>query len=278
MRIYSLSKVLAAPVVTALIIILFLQYNEGYNMGFWFVLPVVITVVLYISHEEIDFWYLQRNPIQLDQEIINLLNKYVPFYRGLNIEDKIKYHNRLSQYITGRSFKSVGSSEMKNVPYDVKAMISTSAVQLAFYMDDYLIGDFDRIFVYKHPFGSPRHKFLHTVETEAEDGVIIYSLEQLIPGITNPKMYYNIGMHGYVDAFIKANPTAPSPPRLGADWMDILGISGLTKRQILATIGYDSADLLVVLGTCYFTYPEAFDKRLPELKKELDILFEKSKI
>ncbi len=278
MRIYSLTKILAFPVVIALIIILFLQYNEGYDMGFWFVLPVVIIVVLYISHEEIDHWYLRRNPIKLDEKIINLLNKYIPFYRDLNAEDKEKYHIRLSKYITGRSFKSVGSSEMKNVPYDIKAMISTNAVQLAFEMDDYLIGDFDRIFVYKHPFGSPAHKFLHAVETEAEDGVIIYSLEQLIPGITDPALHYNIGMHAYVDAFIKANPTAPFPPKLGADWLDILGISGLTKRQILATIGFDSADLLVVLGTCYFTYPSAFEKRLPALKKELDILFGKTKI
>jgi len=277
MRIYSLSKILAFPLVIALIIILFLKYNEGYDMGFWFILPLFFIVVIYISHEEIDHWYLRRNPIKLDDKIIDLLNRYIPFYRGLNEEDKEKYHIRLSKYITGRSFKSVGS-ELKNVPYDIKAMISTNAVQLAFHMDDYLIGDFDRIFVYKHPFGSPAHKFLHTVETEAEDGVIIYSLEHLMPGITNPEKYFNIGMHAYVDAFIKANPTAPFPPRLGADWMDILGISGLTKKQILATIGFDSADLLVVLGTCYFTYPEVFEKRLPKLKQELDVLFGKTKI
>lgn len=276
MRIYSLSKILAFPAVLALIIILFLQYNEGYDMGLWFAVPIFILVVLYISYEEIDHWYLRRNPIKLDPEVIKLLNQYIPFYRALDEEGKEKYHNRLSQYITGRSFKSVGSSEMKSVPYDIRAMIATNAVQLAFYQDDYLIGDFDRIFIYKHPFGSPSYKFLHTVETEAQDGVIIYSLEHLIPGITNPELYYNIGMHGYLDAFIKANPTAPFPPRLGADWFDILAISGLPKKQILSTIGFDSADLLVVLGTCYFTYPQAFEKRLPGLKQELDTLFNRA--
>ena len=152
-------------------------------------------------------------------------------------------------------------------------MISTNAIQLAFNQKDILIGDFDRIFIYKHPFGTPKHKFLHTVETEAEDGVIIYSLEQLIPGITNPELYYNIGMHAYVEAFSKANPTAPFPQKLNADWFDILAISSLGKKQILATIGFEHVDLFVVLATCYFTYPQAFEKRLPLLKKDLDILF-----
>ncbi len=277
MRIYSLTKVLALPVTLFMIAILYLEYSKDYNTGYWFVIPVFLGVVLYISNQEIDHWYLRRNPIKLDSEVIKLLRNYIPFYRELNNEDKDKYHTRLSQYITGRSFKSIGS-ELKDVPYDIRAMISTNAIQLAFFQKDYLIGDFDRIYVYKHPFGSPAHKFLHTVETEAEDGVIIFSLEHLIPGITSPEVYYNIGMHGYVDAFIKANPTAPFPPRLNADWYDIHAISGLSKKQILSTIGFENTDLLVVLGTCYFTYPTAFEKRLPILKKELDILFGKTKI
>lgn len=277
MRIYSLTKILALPVVILLVAILFFRYNEGYDTGYWILAPIFILVILYISYEEIDHWYLRRNPITLEPEIINLLNRYIPFYRNLSEDDKTKYHIRLSKYITGRSFKSVGS-ELKEVPYDIKAMIATNAIQLAFHQKDYLIGDFDRLYIYKHPFGSPAHDFLHTVETEAEDGVIIYSLEHLMPGITNPEVYYNIGMHGYVDAFIKANPKAPFPPRLNADWFDVHAISGLSKKQILATIGFDYADMLVVLGTCYFIYPVKFEERLPALKKELDILFEVSKI
>jgi len=272
MRIYSLTKILALPVVLIFITIAYLDYIANYTTGFWIMLPIVLAVVLMISHGHIDYWYLKKYPIKLDKEVLTLLNQYIPFYNDLNEEDKVKYHHRLSQYIEGRSFTSVGS-EHKDVPYDIRAMISTNAIQIAFNQKDVLIGDFDRIFVYKHPFGSPTHNFLHTVETEAEDGVIIYSLEQLIPGITNPKLYYNIGMHGYVEAFIKANPTAPFPPKLNADWFDILAISGLGKKQILSTIGFENVDLLVVLGTCYFTYPSAFEKRLPILKKDLDILF-----
>ena len=277
MRIYSLSKILGFPILIMIVGALYLEYVVRYSMGYWVLLPFFLAVLLIISSRYIDFWYLKKYPIKLDKEVLVLLEKYIPFYNNLDETEKGEYQIRLSKYISGRSFKSVGS-EMKDVPYDIRAMISTNAIQLAFHQNDYLIGDFDHIYVYKHPFGTPRHQFLHTVETEAEDGMIIYSLEHLIPGITNPELYYNIGMHGYVEAFIKANPTAPFPPRLNADWNDILAISGLTQKQILATIGFENVDLLVVLGTCYFTYPDAFEKRLPNLNKELDILFHVTKI
>lgn len=277
MRIYSLTKVLAFPVIILLAVILYLTYSLNYDTGYWIVLPIFLFVILYVSWQEIDYWYLKKHPIALEEEVIKLLNNYIPFYKNLDKDGKAKYHDRMSLYISGRSFKSVGS-ELKDVPHDIKAMIATNAIQMSYYQNDYLIGDYDRIFVYKHPFGTPKHQFLHTVETEAEDGVIIYALEHLIPGITNPGLHYNIGMHGYVDAFVKLNPAAPFPPKLNADWYDIQEISGLTKKQILSTIGFENVDLFVVLATCYFTYPKAFEKRLPILYKELDVLFDKTKI
>jgi hypothetical protein len=256
---------------------LYIEYVVRYSLGYWILLPFILGVVLLISIKHIDFWYLNKYPIKLDQKVTDLLEKYIPFYNQLDEADKSEYHIRLSKYIFSRSFKSVGS-ELKDVPYDIRAMIATNAVQLAFHQKDYLIGDFDHIYIYKHPFGSPKFQFLHTVETEVEDGVIIYSLEHLIPGITNPELYYNIGMHGMVEAYIKANPAAPFPPKLNADWLDILAISGHSQKHILATIGFENVDLLVVLATCYFSYPQAFEKRLPALSKEFDLLFNIRKI
>lgn len=277
MRIYSLSKVLALPVILIFFGIVYLEYGLRISTGYWILLPTVLGVFLFIFHGNIDFWYIKKYPIKLDKEVINLLEKYIPFYINLSQADKKKYRDRLSTYIAGRSFKSVGS-ELKDVPYDIRAMIATSAVQVGFYKDDILIGDFDRIFVYKHPFGSPRFKFLHTVETEVEDGVLIFSLEHMIPGITNPELYYNIGMHGYIEAYFKANPAATFPNKVIANWIDVLSISGHSQKHILATIGFENTDILVVLATCYFTYPEKFQERLPDLTKEFDLLFGKTNI
>jgi hypothetical protein len=99
------------------------------------------------------------------------------------------------------------------------------------------------------------------VETDGEDGVIIYSLEHLIPGITDPDTYYNIGMHAYVEAFTLAYPTLDYPWKLDADWEDVEAISGLSKKNILSTIGFETV------------YPAVFKSKLPKLHSEMERLF-----
>lgn len=272
MRIYSLAKVLSTPIILAAMGGAYYQYSNGDDIGAWIIFPLAILVVLFISHGQIDYWYHKKYPIPLDEEIIRWLKRYSSFYNNLKPSDKEKYEYRMSLYLEGRQFNSVGS-EQKELPEDIKAIVATNAIQINFQKEDILIGDFDRIFVYKHPFPTPRHQFLHSVETQVEDGVIIYSLEHLIPGITNPEVYYNIGMHAYVEAFTKAYPNANFPWNLNADWSDVEAISGLKEDFILKTLGFNSADMFVLLGTCYFTYPKQFEARLPELKKEMDKLF-----
>ena len=104
MRIYSLTKILTLPLVLLIIAILYLEYIANYSTGYWIMLPIVLGVVLLISHGNIDYWYLKKYPIKLDKEVLTLLNQYIPFYNDLNEEDKVKYENRLSQYIEGKKF------------------------------------------------------------------------------------------------------------------------------------------------------------------------------
>lgn len=273
MRIYSLSKVLATPIIISTIALVYYQYDNEIEIGLWILIPLFLLVVLFISHGYIDYWYHTKYPLPLDKEVKSWLNKYSTFYQNLKPSDKEKYEYRMSLYLEGRSFMSVGS-EQKELPEDIKAIIATSAIQINFNKKDILVGEFDRIFVYKHPFPSPKHQYLHSVETDGEDGVIIYSLEHLIPGIINPGTYYNIGMHAYVEAFTLAYPALDFPWNLDADWSDVESISGLKKDFILATLGLESVDMFVVLGTCYFTYPDKFEHRLPRLYQEMERLFE----
>lgn len=272
MRIYSLSKVLGTPITIGTIALAYYQYANGITIGLWILIPIFLMVILFISHGYIDYWYHTKYPVPLDKEVLAWLKKYSSFYQNLKPSDKEKYEYRMSLYLEGRSFMSVGS-EQKELPEDIKAIIATNAIQMNFNKKDILVGDFDRIFVYKHPFPSPKHQFLHGVETDGEDGVIIYSLEHLIPGITNPDTYYNIGMHAYVDAFTLAYPSLDYPWNLNADWDDVETVSGLSKKVILSTIGFDTADLFVVLATCYFTYPVAFEAKLPKLFEEMKRVF-----
>lgn len=263
---------MATPFIAATGILLYYEFMLKEDVSNYLFVTLFFIVLLYVSHGYIDYWYHKKFPLPLDEEIIAWLRKYSPFYNSLSIEDKEKYHYRMSLYLEAREFKSVGSEQSK-LPDDIMAIIASNSIQLNFHKKDFLMGDFDRIFVYKHPFPSPQFQFLHSVESQGEDGVLIFSLEHLIPGMIDTENFYNIGMHGYIDAFCKVYPNADYPWQLDAGWPEVESISGLSKEKILSTLGFDSADMFVVLATCYFGYPKEFARQLPTLTKGMDKVF-----
>ena len=257
MRIYSLSKVLSFPLVAIasfLVLFTFAGYQSEYSI--WIFVPVLLIVVLYIFHGVIDFWYLERNPIPLDKQMKDWFKTYSPFYNGLNDEEQSLFENRLSLYVNGREFKSVSTQELKEVPFDLCCIISSQAIKMSRGMSDYLIGDMDRIYVYKHPFPSPAFQFLHTVETHHEDGLIVLSTEQALPGIVNPKEHYNITMHAYAEAFTRLHPEFEYPNVSHHGWDDLEIVLHISKDRILKTIGFESVDIVLCHIVAFFDFPD----------------------
>jgi len=236
MRIHSLSRLLTLPLIVAIIAILYMKYELEYrDVSVWLLVPILIGTVILIFKGQIDFWWNERNPAQLEKPIVDWLLKYDPYYKSLHPDKRLAYDNRLVTYMKGRAFASVGS-EHRGVPEDLQAIIASNAVKLMMSKKDYLLGDMDRIFLYKHPFPTPRHQFLHTVETDIEDGVFIFSLEHLIPGIINPKEHYNIAMHGYAEAFQRVYPKEDFTYLDLISWEQLEEIGYHSKDKVLKTI------------------------------------------
>lgn len=274
MRIYSLSKVLAFPLAVIGGIILlttFSGYSSKYSV--YIFIPVALLVALYVFHGVIDYWWLERHPIPLDDRIKSWFEKNSPYYQKLNEKERIQFENRLSLYENGREFKSVGTSEHKEVPFDIKCIVSSQAIILTSGQSDFLLGDMDRIYFYKHPFPSPTHQFLHTAETHIEDGMILLCSEYALPGISHPDQFYNIAMHAYVEAYINIYPRHQYPTVNQHGWDVIEQISGHSKTKILQTLGFESVNPLIVHIVCYFDYNEQYKSLLPLEYKALSQIF-----
>lgn len=269
MRIYSLSRIVALPFVVILAVLGYLEFILYWNIGWWMFAPLAVIVSLIILHGDLDYWWLKKHPIPLTKGEKDVIKKYVPYYSGLGSVDQQKFEDRLSLYIGAREWKNVGAQELKEIPDDIKALIASQVIMLTSHDEDYLLGDIDRIYTYKHPFPSPRFQFLHTYETNIEDGILIFSMEHALPGITKPDQFYNVVMHGYAEAFVHLHPRLSYPSIEGLAWEAIFSICGFTKEQILGTLGYDSVDLLPILITMFFTYPAQTRLILPE---EYDVL------
>ena len=269
MRIHSLSRILSLPIALSILTVLYVSYELEYqNAMIWILFPLVIATAVVIFQGQIDFWWNERNPVPLDPPISDWLKKYDPYYTSLETNQRQNYDNRLVMYMQGRAFVSVGR-EHHDVPNDIQAIIASNAVKMLMSKKDYLLGDMDRIYLYKHPFPTPRHQFLHTVETDIEDGVFIFSLEHLVPGMINPKEHYNIAMHGFAEAFQRVFPKEDFTYLDQITWDQIEEVGYHSKDKILKTIGFNQTDITTVAINHFFTHPRRFNLMIPAVYERL---------
>jgi hypothetical protein len=263
MRIHSLSTLLAIPFIIWMGYLLYALFYIKEVNTVWAIIPAVILCGIYVSYPQIDFWWLSKTTPPLDQKMKDWLIRYMPYYNRLDDDSKTIFEQRLVLYVDVREFKSVGTSEMKDVPYDIKSIIASQNIRMLLGLDDYLLKDMDRIYLYKHPFPSPNHQFLHTVETNTEDGIIIFSLEQGVNGILNPGQHYNVVLHGYAEAFVENFPDLNYPEVEHYGWQRLELIEGVFGKRILSTIGFTSTNLLPVHIVAFFEFSDQYEKLFP---------------
>lgn len=239
-----------------------LIYLEKEFYLFYFLGFLTILIALYFASSEINYWYNKKFPPKLDPPIIAWLHKFFPFYISLNENDREKFEIRLALYLEARSFHLM-LADKKEIPEDFKAIIAAHGIRMTLGLDDFLIGEFDRIICYNHPFPSPQHQFLHTVETHFEDGVILLSIEQLMMGVGKPDQFYNIGYHAYAEALIFQFPALKNLDDSN-DRNKLTQILKFSTNEISQFTGFQSLDINVVSLATFFTQHEAFQMNWPE--------------
>ena len=251
---------------------LYYGWSSGNHLSVYIVIPVALLVALYTFHGVIDHWWLTKYPVPFDPKLKEWLSNHFPPYQTMDDDLRHRFEYRLGLYLNGRLFQSVGK-EMRDVPEDIKCMVAAHGVNMTLGMEDYLIGDIDRFFLYKHPFPSPRFPFLHNVETDTEDGVIILSMEQLVNAVIKPDLYYNTAYHAYADAVMYVNKKTDFPVFPEYTWTDLENISGWDKASICRQVGFENLPLLIVHATLFFTFPEKYKMQLPEYYDRLSLAF-----
>lgn len=277
MKVHSISKLVATPLILVAGYTIYLMFTYQDYKTWWLFLPVVLLVVLYTFHGEIDYWWQQKFPIELDIQIKEWLVKHQLYYSHYNDVQRNLFDQRLSLYVEVRQFKMIGSKgidEMDDVPFDIKNILASQAIRLGLGVKDYLIGDMDRIYLYKHPFPTPKNQFLHTYEVDVEDGAIILAIDYALPGISNPSSYYNITLHAFAEAFIAINKNIPFPLVNHHGWEKLNCIKSIKEDFILKTCGYPTIDLLPVHIVAFFEFPVEYGEFFPDEYHQLKIIFQ----
>ena len=272
MRIRSLSWLLSAPLVVAACIIGALYWGDGSGQFLLILIPVIPLLAIYFGKDQIDYWYLQKYPYPLDQRIVSWLNKYDSYFLSLSDENKKEYQNRLSNYLFAREMVIVANKETRELPEDIKAVIATQCIKITMGHEDYLLGDFDRIYCYTHPFPSPAIPKLHLYETEKEDQMVILSMDHAIKGVIDKKVF-NIALQAFLEAYIYIYPAKDYPTVHDYGWTIPEQIFGLTHLQIQKYTGVEVSDILAVHMNAYFTNREKYSEALPHVSASFKKIF-----
>lgn len=266
-----LSRLLAAPFAFAGLTFLYLAWevNEGYS---FFIIPCVVALsLIFVFSPQIDWFWYQKYPPKLDPPIHNILIQFHPFYQTLPAADKQKFRERVALFMFANDFKSQGADE---VPEDIKGAIAINAVHLTFGLEQFLFPKFETVVVYRHPFPSPQYpKHEHVSELYEEDGVLLFSADQLMQGLIQARSVYNIGLHEYAHAFVLSYPNAPWPILGEETWEQLQSMSGFDKNYIFKIINRPDVELLPATIVHYFVFPESFGAILPEIKQIFDGIF-----
>ena len=228
----------------------------------YFLIPFgVLAATLFIFKSQINYWGITKQKIALPIEISQLLQSRMPFISDLSGDDRLELEEQIAHYYHALEFTGQG---LENIPTDIKYLIAAQPFILKWRKKEDLY-NYDRIVLYPHPFLSPQFEDnIHICEHHKEDGVLVFSLDQLLGGFQNPKDYMNTVLLEYVTIFCELLDDPIDDQ--SSLWTRLTEFIGVDKERILQYYGRPMADVRPLILTYYIESNKEIGAKFPELK------------
>ncbi len=165
--------------ITAVIIVFVVRYKRGIRQGYGIALRSIGP--------------LRSKLISLPDPYRKLLIDYFPYYHKLSEGDKAKFERKLCLILFTKVFIP---RNFENVTDEMKVLISASAVQLTFGLNEVYLAHFKKILVYPNDYYSSITKRYHKGEVNPAYGIIVISWHTFVMGYLNPTGEgINLGLH-----------------------------------------------------------------------------------
>ena len=109
---------------------------------------------------------------------------------------------------------------------------------------------------------------MHTSETNEEDGVILFSVEQLLQGQLRPDIFISLGYYEYAFVYSYSHKK-PFPETPTDGWKIIETLTGIEKDAIIKFTGFEEPNLWAALTSVYFRKAVTFKQSFPETYNRL---------
>ena len=249
----------------------YLTINVSESWAPLMIVSLVIIVAGFVLAPQINWWWWQRFPPDLPEEMAQLLEQRLPFYQQLTEADKREFRRRIFLFNYGHNFMP---QVLEKMPLDGQVMIASAPVTMTFKQEDFLFPKFENIIVYPHPFPSPQYETtFHTSEIYEPDGVIMFCLEHVLRGYVDPRQFLNPAWYEYAKVYAITNPQALLGDWESVDWGQLEQVSGFSYEAIERWIGLPDLDKQAMGIAYFFLFPNRFQQLLPELFAQLQTTF-----
>jgi Mlc titration factor MtfA (ptsG expression regulator) len=206
-----------------------------------------------------------------------LLSSKFVYYQKLDDKNKTRFMRRLLNFIENKDFKGSGGLQLTD---EMIVLISASAIQLTFGLDEYMLDHFSKIFVYPKAYYSKVSGQYHKGETNL-GGAIALSWNHFTEGYNKPSDKVNLGLHEMAHALrfdkFKSNDYDKFFNQYFDKWQVIASEEYKKTKENASPFfreygGTNMNEFFAVCVESFFESPAEFKKLHPEIYKHMCIL------
>jgi Mlc titration factor MtfA (ptsG expression regulator) len=209
--------------------------------------------------------------------IHEVLQRRFPYFREMEAADRPKFVKRLSEFIHIREFEG---RKGLDVSPEIKILISATAIQLTFGLEEYLLPRFATVIVYPYEYYSGVSRSYHKGEANI-GGAIVLSWKDFEDGIEDEHDKLNLGLHEWAHALMLENRIGEGRDPIFSEYIDKWQSEAQPVFQKVDEIysdvfrHYGATNISEFFSVCmevFFEDPGLFSAKTPELFRHTCIL------
>jgi hypothetical protein len=228
----------------------------------------VLAAAAFSMAPQVDWWWYQRNPPDVEVPVQRIFQAQLPFYQQLSAEDKLKFRQRAALTMLATEYIVPSQDEDRQVPEDLKALIAAHAVMITWRKERFIIDSYEKVVVYAKSFPSPQYpQILHTAESNEEDGVLLFSTERMLQALMEPQTVFNPVLYEYAKVF-RLHYKLPNLALPQDIWETIEKIGNIDKTTIETHLGLPEPSPEAILMSYSLLFSKKFQDIAPKLYEQ----------
>ena len=232
------------------------------------------------------YWFIRRRQVRpLTVEQRSLLEEEVAFYRRLSKTDKKRFEQSIAQFLEEITITGVETE----VTQADRLLVAASAVIPLFGFPGWRYRNLNEVLLYPNTFDedyqvkAAQRDIIGMVGSGAMNRMMILSLPALRDSFAHPERRQNVGIHEFIHLLDKADgatdgmPEVLIPQEYVMPWLKLMHHEIAEIREEDSDINpygaTNEAEFLSVVAEYFFSQPEKFEQKHPELYAMMSRIF-----